>query len=393
MAKEKFENRSLQGTINVACKFDDGSVRYWTDEKKNIVNQIISIVTAYRKQGYVLTLRQLHYQFVSKDMKYVNHQTAYKKLGSILDDCRYSGLIDWSAIEDRGRTPYIPYSVDDMEDALQDTIDQYRLDRQKGQENHIEVWSEKDALSGIFKRTTIKYHVKLVVNKGYTSSSAAYSAYQRFCDKILEGKKVVILYLGDHDPSGLDMVRDINERLMFFFTHGTTLSGNDDFMQLVNDWWDDEDEYNYTWMGMVEEGFLSEKSAEILRNNEDYDDKYDRAVEEFDCGKIAWYIKNHDLFRVEPIALTKWQIDLYNLPPNPTKLSDTRAMGYINEFGKTCWELDALDAPVLTQLIETNIKNNIDVELYNKVCEEEKNQIEALKKFIDTNKETGEDGE
>jgi hypothetical protein len=56
MAKEKFESRTLKGIINVACKFDDGTVRYWNDEKENIVKQIISIVTAYRKQGYVLTL-------------------------------------------------------------------------------------------------------------------------------------------------------------------------------------------------------------------------------------------------------------------------------------------------------------------------------------------------
>ncbi len=100
MAKEKFEDRSLSGTINVACKYDDGSIRYWTDEKQSIITKIIQIVQKYSKQGYVLTLRQLHYQFVGHDPKYVNHQTAYKKLGSILDDCRYAGLIDWSAIED-----------------------------------------------------------------------------------------------------------------------------------------------------------------------------------------------------------------------------------------------------------------------------------------------------
>jgi hypothetical protein len=386
MAKEKFESRTLKGIINVACKLDDGTVRYWNDEKENIVKQIISIVTEYRKQGYVLTLRQLHYQFVSKDMKYVNHQTAYKKLGSILDDCRYSGLIDWAAIEDRGRTPYIPYEVDDLEDALQDTIDLYRLNRQKGQTNNVEVWSEKDALSGIFKRTTIKYHVKLVVNKGYTSSSAAYAAYQRFCEKILDDKKVLILYLGDHDPSGLDMIRDIKERLMFFFSRGDILSRDEDFVEKVSNWWDENE---HTYYEMNSEGYLSDKWLSILEKREE-DDLYEKAIYEFDYGKIQWYLEENDFFRVEPIALTKWQIDLYNLPPNPTKLSDTRSMAYINEFGKTCWELDALDAPVLTQLIETNIKQNIDIDLFDQVCEEEEDQIEALKKFIEKGQEDNE---
>jgi len=163
--KEKFEDRRLFGSMNVACKYDDGSVRHWNTRKETVVAQIVQIVEYYESLGYKLTLRQLHYQFVSRNW-IINHDTAYKKLGKILDDCRYAGLIDWSSIEDRGRVPKLPYWVHNVKHALDDTVDQYRLDLQKGQENHVEVWTEKDALSGIMSRSTSKYHVRLVVNKG-----------------------------------------------------------------------------------------------------------------------------------------------------------------------------------------------------------------------------------
>lgn len=382
MAREKFENRTTTGTINVACKFDDGTVRYWSDEKANIINQVIRIVNSYSKQGLILTLRQLHYQFVSKDMKYVNHQTAYKKLGSILDDCRYSGLIDWNAIEDRGRKPHLLYYVDDLEDALQDTVRHYRLDRQKDQINCVEVWTEKDALSGIFTRATEKYHVRLVVNKGYTSSSAAYKSYQRFSDEIINDKTVTILYFGDHDPSGLDMIRDIKERLLFFLSRGKILSDNEHFSEKVEAWWNS---YNYTYFTLNENGYLSDNAIKQFKSGEDTTNKYDTAVEEFDCAKIAMYLDEKEIFKIVPIGLTKEQIDFYDLPPNPTKMTDTRSDNYIKQFGRTCWEVDALDAAVLMQIIEDNIQEQIDVDLYDEVVVEEKKQIVQLKKFLEDN--------
>lgn len=219
--KEKFEHRLMKGLIKVTCKFEDGTTRIWKDEKENVVKNIIRIVETYSEKGYSLTLRQLHYQFVSHHTGYVNHDSAYKKLGKILDDCRYSGVIDWGSIVDRGRKPHLRYWVHDVNDALNDTKNMYRLNRQKGQSTHVEVWTEKDALSDILSKPTDKYHVRLTINKGYTSSSAIYDAYERFVDCFSEGQDVVVLYFGDHDPSGLDMIRDIEERLRFMFKNGT----------------------------------------------------------------------------------------------------------------------------------------------------------------------------
>lgn len=316
MAKEKFQSRKLTGPIRLACKYEDGTTRWWETTKEEVVRHIVDIVREYAEDDYTLTLRQLHYQFVKSNW-IVNHDTAYKKLGNILDDCRYSGIIDWSAIEDRGRKPHLLYSVTDPDDALQDTVDQYRLDRQDGQRNAVELWTEKDALSGILQRTTDRYHVRLVVNKGYTSSSAIYGAYQRIIHNISNEKMTTILYFGDHDPSGLDMIRDITDRLTLMLEKGR---------------WEIEDASN--------------------------------------------------VFQIIPIGLTMQQIKKYKLPPNPTKLTDSRSAGYVKKFGKTCWEVDALNPRTLTQIVDDHIREQIDIGLYEETMEREAKDIVTLKKFI-----------
>lgn len=184
-------------------------------EQLKIINEIIE---EYANQGYVLTLRQLYYQLVSRDL-IPNLKKEYAKLSGLLVKGRMGGIVDWDAIEDRTRTPYVPYSVDDIKDAIEDTINQYRLDRQRDQDVYIELWVEKDALSGVLKRITSKYHIKLMVNKGYSSCSAMHDAFKRLKIQEDDGKETHILYLGDHDPSGLDMIRDIKERLKEFGVH------------------------------------------------------------------------------------------------------------------------------------------------------------------------------
>lgn len=170
---------------------------------------INSILEEYADDGYVLTLRQLYYQLVSRDI-IPNKQSEYVRLSNILKEGRLAGIVDWDAIEDRVRRPKIPYYVRNQAAAIQDTIDQYRLDRMEGQDHKIEVWVEKDALSSILGRVTSKYHVRLMVNRGYSSVTAMYDAYRRL------NSGDTILYFGDHDPSGLDMIRDIRERLEVF---------------------------------------------------------------------------------------------------------------------------------------------------------------------------------
>lgn len=174
-----------------------------------MLERINTILEEYRNDGYVLTLRQLYYQLVSKDI-IPNNDREYAKLSNILKKGRMAGIVDWSAIEDRVRVPKLPYWVRDVQHAIQDTIEQYRVNRMLGQQRNIEIWVEKDALSNVLFRVTSKYHIRLMVNRGYSSISAMYDAHRR----LRSGD--IILYFGDHDPSGKDMIRDIRERMKEF---------------------------------------------------------------------------------------------------------------------------------------------------------------------------------
>ena len=190
--------------------------------KANVImlGQINSILEEYANDGLVLTLRQCYYQLVSRDI-IPNTQREYAKLSALLTNGRMGGVVDWDLIEDRVRRPRLPYYADDIKDALKDMTNQYRLDRMTGQKKYIEIWIEKDALSNVVYRVTSEYHIRLMVNRGYSSCSAMHDAYNRFLENAAKHEEAMIIYMGDHDPSGLDMIRDIDERMNEF---GSALS-------------------------------------------------------------------------------------------------------------------------------------------------------------------------
>lgn len=384
MAKERFEERRFTGNFNVACKYDDGTTRFWNESKLETVKRIVSIVQRYQKLGYNLSLRQLHYQMVSRNW-IVNHTTAYKKLGTILDDCRYAGLIDWNAIVDRGRIPYLQYYVRNISHALQDTIDQYKLDRMKGQQYVIEVWTEKDALSEILRTSTEKYHVQLIVNKGYTSSSAAYSAYKRLLKAVEDNKKFKIFYIGDHDPSGLDMVRDIRERLTFFVSFGNNIKHSDEFQAWYSSEFLDDDRLFLDSLDVEKQNKFDAMWNEIS------DSKHADLGKQFMSEKVIAFMEATEMFSIKPICLNMQQIKQYDLPENPTKMTDTRSSGYIKKFGKKCWEVDALEPQVLTGIVDNNIEDSIDMDLYEEILEKEKEDIIKLTKEVDKFKNEDDD--
>lgn len=70
-------------------------------------------------------------------------------------------------------------------------------------------------LERVLKRVTQKYGIDILVNRGYGSVTAMYDAYSRYnyALRYKDVSNVIVLYLGDHDPSGLDMIRDINSRI------------------------------------------------------------------------------------------------------------------------------------------------------------------------------------
>lgn len=170
------------------------------------------IIADFQRQGYRLTLRQLYYQFVTRNL-IVNAEASYDKLGKLISDARLAGLIDWSAIEDRTRSLRALSSYDDPEELMRYTPYWYRLDKWASQHVRIEAWVEKEALLGVLARVCNQYEVPYFACKGYVSSSEMYDASKRYLSYIQNGQDVILLHLGDHDPSGIDMTRDVIDRL------------------------------------------------------------------------------------------------------------------------------------------------------------------------------------
>jgi len=186
-------------------------------ERMKIVAQANKIIAQYQAQGFDLTLRQLYYQFVARDI-IPNEQKEYKKLGEVLLEGRMAGLIDWLAIIDRTRNLADLAHWSDPAQIVQAVAEQFRVDLWASQPNRVEVWVEKDAAIGVVMGICQQLDVPYFSCRGNTSASEMWVGAQRFKKHIRNGQEPIILHFGDHDPSGVDMTRDIRERLAIFGT-------------------------------------------------------------------------------------------------------------------------------------------------------------------------------
>lgn len=294
------------------------------------IKQANEIVTEYG--GQKLTARQVYYRFVAAGL-IPNTPTSYKNLTGLLADARYAGLLDWDVIEDRGREPSVPAQWSDLDSLVEAALRSYRLPRWEGQAKYVELWVEKQALAGVLAPLARKHHVTLMVNKGYSSASAMKESAERYLENCWHSRedykeketvfldafrdepdkkkrmaltrrfldevwkrKPVLFYLGDHDPSGEDMVRDISDRLREFRVWG----------------------------------------IEVVK-----------------------------------LGLTIEQVREYDPPPNPAKITDSRAKAYIEKYGEHSWEVDALPPRELTRIIEEAFQNVIDKEAMDDVIAQE----------------------
>ena len=181
----------------------------------HVIEQANEIITAYRAQGFDLTLRQLYYQFVARGL-IPNRDSEYKRLGSIVNDARLAGLIDWDSIQDRTRNLRSLSHWEDPQGIIESAAYSYRRDLWDGQEYRPEVWIEKDALVGVIQPVCEELDVPYFSCRGYTSQSEMWAAAQRLERYVGDDQIPTIFHFGDHDPSGIDMTRDIGDRLELF---------------------------------------------------------------------------------------------------------------------------------------------------------------------------------
>lgn len=148
-------------------------------ESRERIEECNEIVEQYQAQRLRLTLRQLYYQLVSKNI-IPNSERSYQNLSSLVSSGRLAALVDWDAIEDRVRQPRLPNEFKNLSHIVEAAISSYRLPRWRGQKTYAELWVEKDALAGVLAPLAREYHATLMVNRGYSSQSAMYESAKRF---------------------------------------------------------------------------------------------------------------------------------------------------------------------------------------------------------------------
>jgi len=165
------------------------------------------------EQGHPMTVRQVYYQLVSRQVT-ENNLGRYKAVSNALVAARQEGLIPWEWIEDRLRRPRCVNTWDSLSDFAIDAAASYRRDAWWHVPGYFETWLEKDALSGIFEDVLETYRVTLNVGRGYDGWDSIRNAARRIGPG--DGGGAAILYFGDFDPSGDDMVESLKKRLAFF---------------------------------------------------------------------------------------------------------------------------------------------------------------------------------
>jgi hypothetical protein len=196
-------------------------------EARALLTQIDEILQRYAAQGYDLSLRQLYYQLVAANIV-SNTEKSYKNVGNLVSDARLAGLIDWDAIKDRGRSMVCNSHWSTPAEILKSCVSSFQIDKWETQPCYVEVMVEKQALEGVLEPVCSILDVPFTANKGYSSSSAMYEASKRFLRRAEDDKELYVIYLGDHDPSGIDMSRDVLERLDLFIKTSLGRAHNED---------------------------------------------------------------------------------------------------------------------------------------------------------------------
>lgn len=185
--------------------------RKFSPERLDIIQQVNRIVADYKAQGYSLTLRQVYYQFVSRDAfpeswkdpktGSTNNERSYKNLASIVSDARLAGLVDWNAIEDRTREMDGNHHFMDPGSAIQGLATWYRIDTWEEQPYAPEVWVEKDALEGVVGKICRELDIPFFSCRGYTSQTAMWNNGQRLREFALQGRTPYVLHSGTTIPA------------------------------------------------------------------------------------------------------------------------------------------------------------------------------------------------
>jgi hypothetical protein len=274
-----------------------------------------------------ITLRGVFYRVVSAGaVEKTEH--GYRLVGRELLKLRRAGGVRYDWITDGTRWVNKPDSYDDLGQMLEDAAASYRRALWRSQPAEVQIYSEKDAISGVVLPVTRRWDVPLGIVRGYSSESFAWSVAQSIIDAAERGKDTHVYQLGDHDPSGVDAWRAFRATVCGFLLE--EYRGLYDRIAAAHpeadygDW--DLDEHAYDIAGETHCTFIAGEQAQTA------------------CFKR--------------LAVTEDQIYELGLPTRPTKQTDTRAQS----FHGGSVEVDAIPPTVLREIVEDAITGHVDPE-------------------------------
>jgi hypothetical protein len=182
------------------------------DEMEVIREAISTLLVADHPQ----TVRQVFYQLVARSVIEKTEAEYKKTVVRLLSEMRLDGRVDWDWIVDESRRTLRTQTFDNITDALQHTAEFYRKSALRDCDAYIEIWSEKEALSGIIWDVAGDYDVDVVVSKGIPSLTQVYTSFTNIRRAARAGKQSYIYQFGDHDPTGCLIPKSIENRLCEF---------------------------------------------------------------------------------------------------------------------------------------------------------------------------------
>jgi hypothetical protein len=172
---------------------------------------LIAAAVAILRREYPMTIRQLFYRMVSVGVIETN-RGCYQMVSRFMTTARKDGRCPYQYITDRSRPEYVPNVFTDAPGYAEAVKRSYRKDYWASQPNHVEVWTEKDAIIGCIEPLTSKLGITVRVGRGFSSTTKKHEISCLF-QQIGRNKNIFVLYLGDHDPSGIAIEENLRESI------------------------------------------------------------------------------------------------------------------------------------------------------------------------------------
>lgn len=194
---------------------------------RELLEQVQAVLRQYQSHLPV-TNRQVFYRLVAA-YGFEKSEAAYERLGNVLNRARRAGLVPWSAIRDDGfhRGRHTGWSsLGEFRETVAAWVEEYRVDRQAGQERRLAVWCEAGGMVPQLERVASEYSVPVFSSGGFDSVTAKHDKSEQFAAM----GRVLVLHVGDHDPSGVHVFGSLDEDVRAFCSE---LGGQVEFRRLA----------------------------------------------------------------------------------------------------------------------------------------------------------------